>query len=84
MTFFKQINTKDKLGEGGFGKVYKGYNSANGEFVAIKQISLKGKREDKIEEVKNEINLLKSLEHEHIVRYIGHKEQGKYLYIIME
>lgn len=64
--------------------MYKGYNSKTGDFVAVKQISLFGKKKDKIVDIKREINLLKTLDSEYIVKYIAHKEKDSYLYIIME
>lgn len=36
------------LGKGGYGVVYKGWNSETGEFVAVKQIPLKGASKENI------------------------------------
>jgi serine/threonine protein kinase len=80
-----QINTaKDCIGEGGFGVVYRGYNTNTGEFVAIKKIPLKNKKKEDIMLIKNEISLMAGLNDPHIVRYIDNKEKGGFLYIVME
>jgi serine/threonine protein kinase len=79
-----QVNTKDKLGSGGFGKVYKGFDSSSGIFVAIKQIPLDKHKQKVLHEVKNEIDLLKQLSHHRIVRYFDHAEQDNSLFIVME
>ena len=59
------------IGEGAFGKVYKGLNARTGETVAIKQLSLAGVNAEKLETLQKEVNLLKKLRHPNIVKYIG-------------
>jgi len=51
--------------------------------VAIKVIS-KAKLGDDIEQLKNEINILRSLDHPNIVKYYETFENHKYMYIVME
>jgi len=51
--------------------------------VAIKVIS-KSKIGDEIEQLKDEINILKSLDHPNIVKYYETYENSKYMYIVME
>ncbi|KAJ3226664.1 hypothetical protein HK099_004408 [Clydaea vesicula] len=63
------------IGQGAFGKVFLGINLDTGELLAVKQViigdendSQKKKREDAL---RGELELLKELEHEYIVRYMG-------------
>ncbi|CAI9292653.1 unnamed protein product [Lactuca saligna] len=58
----------NKLGQGGFGCVYKG-TLANGEVVAIKRLSRVC--EQGIEELKNEVRLIAKLQHRNLVRVLG-------------
>lgn len=66
------------IGQGAFGKVFIGLNLETGELMAVKQVILhdglspndkqKVKREDAL---RREIEFLKELDHENIVRYLG-------------
>ncbi|XP_028787868.1 putative receptor-like protein kinase At4g00960 isoform X2 [Neltuma alba] len=58
----------NKLGQGGFGPVYKG-KLYNGEEVAIKRLSRNSRQGDR--EFKNEVMLLAKLKHRNLVRLIG-------------
>ncbi len=74
----------DVLGQGAFGVVYLGLSDV-GELMAVKQLELgdaaggggdaaEGRRE--VQALENEINLLRSLRHPNIVRYIGAEISG--------
>ncbi|KAK9116155.1 hypothetical protein Sjap_015102 [Stephania japonica] len=58
----------NKLGQGGFGLVYKG-KLLNGQEVAIKRLS-RGSRQG-LEELKNEATLIAKLQHRNLVRLLG-------------
>nr|XP_043635156.1 L-type lectin-domain containing receptor kinase IX.1-like [Erigeron canadensis] len=58
-----------KLGEGGFGCVYKGYLSREGIVVAVKKIA-QGSRQGKKEYI-TEVKIISSLRHRNLVRLIG-------------
>jgi serine/threonine protein kinase len=74
----------DVLGSGAFGKVFLASSVADKDFkVAIKVIS-KNKIGDDIEQLLDEINILKSLDHPNIVKYYETYENQKYMYIVME
>jgi len=62
----------EQLGEGTFGKVYLALNERNGELFACKRIGLApdaGAAE--LHELESEIRLLKTIDHKHVVRYLG-------------
>ncbi|XP_078175428.1 cysteine-rich receptor-like protein kinase 10 [Carex rostrata] len=58
----------NKLGEGGFGPVYKG-TLADGREIAVKRLS-KGSHQG-IEEFKNEVELISKLQHKSLVQLLG-------------
>ncbi|KAH9802969.1 Receptor-like serine/threonine-protein kinase SD1-7 [Citrus sinensis] len=59
---------ENKLGEGGFGPVYKG-KLLNGEEVAVKRLSSQSGQG--LEEFKNEMMLIAKLQHRNLVRLFG-------------
>ncbi|KAF5774466.1 putative protein kinase RLK-Pelle-L-LEC family [Helianthus annuus] len=58
-----------KLGEGRFGCVYKGYLSREGTIVAVKKISQGSKQGKK--EYRTEVKIISSLRHRNLVQLIG-------------
>lgn len=77
---FSQDN---KLGEGGFGPVYKG-KLPEGQVVAIKRLSAKSGQG--LEEFKNELLLIAKLQHRNLVRLLGcciHAEEKILIYEFM-
>ena len=61
----------DLLGHGAFGKVYLGLDNESGALLAVKEISFTRENAADVEELKLEISLLRTLDHNHIVRYLG-------------
>ncbi|KAJ3227807.1 ATP binding [Clydaea vesicula] len=70
------------IGKGSFGKVFLGLNVSTGQFMAVKQVEIKvpgantNEKHKKIykkmiDSLYHEIHLLKDLEHENIVQYLG-------------
>ena len=72
------------LGKGGFGDVYSGLCQETGHTVAIKQVYIKHVPKDELVSIKMEIELLKKLSHDNIVRYVGSLEQDGTLNIVLE
>lgn len=68
----------EELGRGAYGNVFKGIDSQNGSTVAIKQISLNGTSTDNLQSVMGEIDLLKTLNHKNIVKYLGSFKTRRY------
>ncbi|KDO54869.1 hypothetical protein CISIN_1g021046mg [Citrus sinensis] len=64
----ENFSTQCKLGEGGFGPVYKG-RLLNGQEVAVKRLS--NQSGQGLTEFKNEMMLIAKLQHRHLVRLFG-------------
>lgn len=71
----------NKLGQGGFGSVYKGLLS-NGLEIAVKRLSKYSGQG--IEEFKNEVVLISKLQHRNLVRILGCCIQGQEKMLIYE
>eukprot|EP01018_Ginkgo_biloba_P027295 Gb_33894 [translate_table: standard] len=84
----KTLNDKyilgDEIGKGAYGRVYKGLDLENGDFVAIKQVSLENIPQEDLNIIMQEIDLLKNLNHKNIVKYRGSFKTKTHLYIILE
>ena len=65
-------------------QVFKGIDTSTGDVVAIKQISLNNVSSDNLASVMGEIELLKTLHHKNIVKYVGSFKTRSHLYIILE
>ncbi|KAK6934122.1 Serine-threonine/tyrosine-protein kinase, catalytic domain [Dillenia turbinata] len=71
----------NKIGEGGFGPVYKGVLS-DGSVIAVKQLSSKSKQGNR--EFVNEIGMISALQHPNLVRLYGCCIEGNQLLLIYE
>ncbi|KAL1806815.1 hypothetical protein ACET3Z_029883 [Daucus carota] len=74
----------DEIGRGAHGRVYKALNLENGQFVAVKQVSLENIKDEELKNIMNEIDLLKNLDHKNIVQYLGSSKTESHLHIILE
>ncbi|KAI1418387.1 cell division control protein [Hypoxylon sp. FL1857] len=72
------------LGKGAFGSVYKAIHWGTGEAVAVKQIKLVNLPKSELRMIEAEIDLLKNLNHDNIVKYIGFVKSTDCLNIILE
>ncbi|XVF70458.1 hypothetical protein PTKIN_Ptkin11bG0163200 [Pterospermum kingtungense] len=64
----ENFSTENRLGEGGFGPVYKG-KLLNGQEIAVKRLSKRSGQG--LEELKNETMLIAKLQHRNLVRLLG-------------
>ncbi|GMY32380.1 putative receptor-like protein kinase At4g00960 [Fagus crenata] len=71
----------NKLGQGGFGAVYKGMLS-NGQVIAVKRLSKESGQGDL--EFKNEVVLVAKLQHRNLVRLLGFSLERKERLLIYE
>ncbi|CAD5322420.1 unnamed protein product [Arabidopsis thaliana] len=74
----------DEIGKGAYGRVYIGLDLENGDFVAIKQVSLENIGQEDLNTIMQEIDLLKNLNHKNIVKYLGSLKTKTHLHIILE
>lgn len=72
---------KNKIGEGGFGPVYKGV-LPDGKVIAVKQLSSKSKQGNR--EFLNEIGMISALQHPNLVKLHGCCIEGKELLLVYE
>ncbi|KAI9085893.1 hypothetical protein K1719_031970 [Acacia pycnantha] len=72
---------ENKIGEGGFGPVYKGVLS-DGVVIAVKQLSSKSKQGNR--EFVNEIGMISALQHPNLVKLYGCCIEGNQLLLIYE
>ncbi|GLT83426.1 hypothetical protein SLE2022_017160 [Rubroshorea leprosula] len=73
------FSIENKLGEGGFGPVYKG-KLLNGQQIAVKRLSRRSRQG--LEELRNETMLIAKLQHRNLVRLLGCcLEQGEKILI---
>lgn len=79
------------IGRGTFGDVYLGLNPISGELMAVKQVELpvensatEERKKSMVEALHREIELLKEIEHENIVQYIGSQTDDSYFSIFLE
>ncbi|KAG6715116.1 hypothetical protein I3842_05G234700 [Carya illinoinensis] len=71
----------NKLGQGGFGPVFKG-QLPNGQHIAVKRLSKSSGQG--IEELKNEVQLIVKLQHRNLVKMLGCCIQGEEKMLIYE
>ncbi|XVF16842.1 hypothetical protein REPUB_Repub10bG0066800 [Reevesia pubescens] len=77
----KNFDAENKIGEGGFGSVYRGLLS-DGTVIAVKQLSSKSKQGNR--EFLNEIGMISALQHPNLVKLHGCCVEGNQLLLVYE
>jgi fused-like protein len=72
------------IGEGCFGKVFKGRRKYTGQAVALKFISTRGKSEKDLKNLRQEMAILKTLKHENIILLIDAFETASDFVVVTE
>lgn len=72
------------LGSGSFGKVVHAIDRSTGSEVAVKVIDKHTVKQGKISELRKEAEILSSLDHKNIVKFIHLKETSKRIFLVME
>jgi serine/threonine protein kinase len=86
-TAISKLVRGEMIGEGTYGRVYFAINMANGEMSVVKQAEIPQTSESKegrrqvsvVEALKSESEMLKGLDHPHIVKYLNFEETPKFL-----
>ncbi|BBM97845.1 protein MpRLK-Pelle_L-LEC1 [Marchantia polymorpha subsp. ruderalis] len=74
------FSEKSKLGQGGFGSVYRGVLAATGEAVAIKRVAENSKQGER--EFMSEVSIITQIRHRNIVQLLGWcRNDGKFLLV---
>ena len=74
----------DVLGEGAFSVVKLAVNRKTGQKVAVKCIDRQGLPEEDENSLRQEVAIMKALNHENIVKFIDFFEEKKFFYVVLE
>lgn len=76
----KQFSDQSKLGQGGFGSVYRGVLPRSGAAVAVKKVSSDSKQGER--EFLAEVSIISQLRHRNVVQLMGYcRDRGKFLLV---
>ncbi|WCJ25096.1 Cysteine-rich receptor-like protein kinase 2 [Euphorbia peplus] len=78
----KNFKEENKLGEGGFGEVFKG-TLKNGKIVAVKKLTVSQTRRA-MEDFVSEVRLISNVHHRNLVRLLGCCSKGPELLLVYE
>lgn len=77
----KNFSEEYKLGEGGFGDVFKGILK-NGDIVAVKRLAMDSRRAK--EEFESEVTLISNVHHRNLIRLLGCSRKSPDLLLVLE
>lgn len=79
----KYYDLLELIGTGSYGQVYKAKKKSTNEFFSMKIIS-KAKKDSSLNELLNEISVLKNLDHPHIIKIFEYFETKDKIFIVNE
>ncbi|XP_022642677.1 cold-responsive protein kinase 1-like isoform X1 [Vigna radiata var. radiata] len=79
----KNFSAENKLGEGGFGDVYKQGTLKNGKVVAVKKLVL-GKSSNMEDNFEGEVKLISNVHHRNLVRLLGYCSKSQERILVYE
>ncbi|XP_028839511.1 serine/threonine-protein kinase 36 isoform X2 [Denticeps clupeoides] len=79
-----QYHVLDMIGEGSFGRVYKGRKKYSGQVVALKFIQKVGRTEKELRSLKSEIDIMRRLQHPNIVLLLDSFETQREVVAVTE
>ncbi|XP_069840883.1 serine/threonine-protein kinase 36 [Dendropsophus ebraccatus] len=80
----ERYHVLELIGEGSFGRVYKGRRKYSGEVVALKFIPKVGRSEKELKGLKREIQIMRDLRHPNIVRMLDSCETEREVVVVTE
>ncbi|XP_071988131.1 serine/threonine-protein kinase 36 [Engystomops pustulosus] len=80
----EKFHVLELIGEGSFGRVYKGRRKYTGEVVALKFIPKVGRSEKELKGLKREIQIMRDLRHPNIVRMLDSCETEREVVVVTE
>ncbi|KAJ7388729.1 Serine/threonine-protein kinase 36 [Desmophyllum pertusum] len=80
----ERYHVLEVIGEGSFGKVYKGRKKFSGQVVALKFIPKVGRSEKELKNLQREIDIMRNLEHENIIKLLDSFETPKEVCVVTE
>ncbi|KAK4776405.1 hypothetical protein SAY86_005093 [Trapa natans] len=75
---------EEKLGEGGFGGVYRGFLQSTGTYVAVKKNRISSGSSQGLKEYASEIKIISRLRHRNLVQLMGWCHQKRELLLVYE
>jgi len=72
------------IGKGSYGTVYKAFDPETLSFFAVKEMLLDDGSQRHRDQLDDELGLLRTLEHPHIIRYLGHECTDQHVLIQLE
>lgn len=80
----KKYEKLDKIGQGSFGKVYKVRSRKTRQLLVLKEIDLSCMGPKTRRDAENEVKILKTIKHRHIVGFVeAFKQSGKFLVLFV-